>query len=120
MELRDTRAQLQEQKVKSKQAKSAKATSAARKDAPATAASDETARRIGVYARRFGVMNEVVVSRDAFLQTRPRGINSDDPGRWKSEESACQGLVAELYEELPEDMHIMLQKNPSFRDTVCI
>jgi hypothetical protein len=87
--------------------------------APA-AAIDETTQRIGVYARRFGVMNEVVVSRDAFLQPRPRGIYSDDPNHWKSEESVRQGLIAELYEELPDDMHAMLQKNPSFRDTVCV
>lgn len=119
MELRDTRAQLQEEKRKSKQPKPAKSSSAATsgKNAPA-AAIDETTRRIGVYARRFGVMNEVVVSRHVFLQPRPRGIHSDDPDRWKSEESARQGLIAELYEELPDDMHTMLQKNPSFRDTV--
>jgi len=122
MELRDTRAQLQEEKRKSKQPKPAKSTSSATTSSKNTSAApiDETTQRIGVYARRFGVMNEVVVSRTAFLQPRPRGIHSDDPDRWKSEESACQGLIAELYEELPDDMHTMLQKNPSFHDTVCV
>lgn len=42
-----------------------------------------------------------------------------NPDRWKSEGSALQGLVAELYEELPEDMHVMLLKDPKFRDMVC-
>jgi hypothetical protein len=128
MELRDTRAQLQEQVLLSKQAKSqaksAKATASS--SAPSAGqggtsdAIDRGVAQIGVYARKFGVMNEVVVSRGAFLLPQPRGINSDDPDHWKSEELALQGLVAELYEELPEDMHGMLLKDPKFRDTVCI
>jgi hypothetical protein len=79
---------------------------------------DETASRISVYARKFGVMNEMVVPRSVFLQPQPVRVRSDDPDCWKTEESACLGLIAELYEELPSDMHEMMQKHTSFRDTV--
>ncbi len=124
MELRDTRAQLQEQKLLSKQAKSNAKSAKSTSSAPSAGqgVSDPINRgvaQIGVYARRFGVMNEFVVSRGAFLLPRPKGINSDDPDCWKSEASVLQGLVAELYEKLPEDTHVMLLKDPKFRDTVC-
>lgn len=125
MELRDARAQVQELtgKLQYKKIKLVKGTagSSAAAGVPASASDDsETTRWIGVYAQKFGVMNEIIISSNAFPKPRPKGVNSDDPDRWKSAESAFKGLIAELYEELPLDMHLMLQKHPSFCDVVCI
>jgi hypothetical protein len=73
---------------------------------------------ISLYARRFGVMNEMFVSKDLFLQPRPQNINSDDPNRWEDDEKTKECVIAELYEEIPNSLHKMLEKTSSFRDTV--
>jgi hypothetical protein len=73
---------------------------------------------ISLYARRFGVMNEMFVSKDVFLQPRPQNINSDDPNRWEDDEKTKECVIAELYEEIPNSLHKMLEKTSSFRDTV--
>ena len=73
---------------------------------------------ISLYARRFGVMNEMFVPKDVFLQPRPQNVNSDDPDRWDDEEKTKDCVIAELYEETPITLHKMLEKTSSFRDTV--
>lgn len=73
---------------------------------------------IGLYARRFGVMNEIFVPKDVFLQQRPLNISSDDPDRWEDDEKTKACVIAELYEEIPVSLHDMLEKTSSFRDTV--
>ena len=75
---------------------------------------------IGLYARRFGVMNEMFVPKDVFLRPRPQNVNSDDSDRWDDEEKTKACVVAELYEETPDSLHIMLEKTSSFRDTVSV
>lgn len=78
----------------------------------------ETDEVIGLYARRFGVMNELYVAHNAFLQPQPVGVRADNSTRWQTEESALEGLIAELYEELPIRLHGMLANTSHFRDRV--
>ncbi|KAJ3509194.1 hypothetical protein NLJ89_g5346 [Agrocybe chaxingu] len=72
--------------------------------------------RIRLYAAKFMLMNEVFVPRAAFLVPRPDGARSDDEGQWKTVESAQQGMVAELFEEIPEDLHHLMTNQTYFRD----
>jgi len=73
---------------------------------------------ISLYARRFGVMNEMFLPKDVFLQPRPQNVNSDDPDRWDDDEKTKDCVIAELYEETPDRLHNMLEKTSSFRDKV--
>lgn len=73
---------------------------------------------IGLYARKFGTMNEFYVPCAAFMVARPTGVRSDDPDRWNSEKLALRGLIAELYEELPVVLHEPLAGHTSFRTMV--
>ena len=73
---------------------------------------------ISLHARRFGVMNEIFVSKDVFLQPRPPNVYSDDLDRWDNDENSKRCVIAELYEEIPESLHDMLEKTTIFRDTV--
>ena len=73
---------------------------------------------ISLHARHFGVMNEIFVLKDVFLQPRPLGVYSDDLDRWNNDENAKQCIIAELYEEIPESLYDMLEKTTTFRDTV--
>lgn len=41
---------------------------------------------IGLYARRFGVMNEMFLPKGLFLQSRPSNVYADDPDRWDDDE----------------------------------
>lgn len=88
------------------------------KSQPATTVVVVEQERIAVHARRFGVMNEMMVPKIVFLRARPIGIRSDDSNRWNSELLALNGFVAEMYEEIPEDLHEMMAKHTSFRSTV--
>lgn len=74
---------------------------------------------ISIHASRFGVMNEMFVPMDIFLQPRPQHIYSDDLDRWDDDEKTKNCIIAELYEELPAGLHEMLEKTSSFRDAVC-
>ena len=47
---------------------------------------------IGLYAWKFGTMNEFYVPCAAFMVARPTGVRSDDPDRWDSEKLALRGL----------------------------
>jgi hypothetical protein len=101
----------QKYKVIKKAAKGSKATE---KDSKLT----DTDEVIGLYARRFGVMNELYVAHNAFLQPQPVGVRADNSTRWQTEESALEGLIAELYEELPIRLHGILANTSHFRDRV--
>jgi hypothetical protein len=76
--------------------------------------------RIALHARKFCVMNEPFIADNVFLKPRFPGVRSDGLERWKTPESALQGLIAELYEEVPSDLHGMVLKHTFFRDTVCL
>jgi len=73
---------------------------------------------IATHARKFCVMNEVFVSSAAFLVPRSQGVRSDDKDRWQTDESALDGLVAELYEEMPLSLHRLMKGHSSFQRTV--
>lgn len=104
----------QKYKIVKKAAKGSKATE---KDSSKSKLS-ETDEVIGLYARRFGVMNELYVAPNAFLQPQPVGVRADDSTRWQTEESAMAGLIAELYEELPPRLHGKLANTSHFRERV--
>ena len=78
----------------------------------------ETDDVIGLYACHFGVMNELYVTHNAFLQPQPVNVHVDNSTRWQTEESALEGLIAELYKELPTRLHGMLTNTSHFRDQV--
>jgi hypothetical protein len=73
--------------------------------------------RITRYAKLFGVMNEPFVDKMALLAPRPI-VDSTDPDRYQSDLSKIQGVTAELYETLPEDMHGELQRDTHFQSMV--
>ena len=72
---------------------------------------------ISQFAKFFGVMHEPFVPPSALLVTHPN-ISSTDTSQYGSDLSKVQGITAELYEVLPEDMHSELQLSPKFRSTV--
>ena len=55
-------------------------------------------------AKCFGVMHEPFVAQSAFLVARP-SVDSTHPDRYHSELSKIQGITAELYEVVPDDLH---------------
>ena len=123
LEVRDLRIELRGLK------KSAHQQLQAVQDAPSPAGSDVGKRKrsttvssqddhINTCGRKFAVMNELYVPRGAFMVVRPADVYSDDPHRWDSQTSAMRGVVAELYEEIPEDLHDMLAHHSSFRNKV--
>jgi hypothetical protein len=73
--------------------------------------------RTSRYAKLFGVMHEPFVDKMAFLSPRPN-VDSTYPGRYQSDLSKIQGVTAELYEVLPEDMHDELQSSTNFQSLV--
>ena len=74
--------------------------------------------QIGLHARRFGVMNEIFVPKNIFLQPWPQNVGSDDADRWDNDETMKVCVIAELYEEIPSSLHNLLEKTSSFRDKV--
>ena len=62
-------------------------------------------------------MNEVFLPVAAFTMKRPL-TNSMDPGRYESETAALHGVVAEMYETLPDNFHDELETSIAFRTLV--
>lgn len=77
-----------------------------------------THKRIVTFGSKFSVMNELFIQPNAFLVARPSRASSLVPTRYSSTESKRAGIVAELYEEVPEDCHILLETDLAFRQTV--
>jgi hypothetical protein len=73
--------------------------------------------RTSRYAKLFGVMHEPFVDKTALLAPR-LNVDSTDSGRYVSDLSKIQGVTAELYEVLPEDMHDKLQSSTNFQSLV--
>ncbi|KAH9476949.1 hypothetical protein JR316_0010865 [Psilocybe cubensis] len=73
-------------------------------------------KRIAQLGRRFGIMNEPFVPPAAFLVARPSTF-STDAKRYESEMSQLNGVIAELFEEIPKDLHGDLKGSPDFRKT---
>lgn len=62
-------------------------------------------------------MHEPFVDKTALLVPRPN-MDSTNPNRYQSDLSKTQGITAELYETLPEDMHDELQSSTHFQSLV--
>lgn len=73
--------------------------------------------RVSQFAKLFGIMHEPFVPQSALLVARP-SVNSTHPGRYQSELSRIQGITAELYELVPEDLHEGMKSSPAFRALV--
>jgi hypothetical protein len=73
--------------------------------------------RTSRYAKLFGIMHEPFVDKTALLAPRPN-VDSTNHGRYQSDLSKIQGVTAELYEMLLEDMHDELQLSTHFQSLV--
>ena len=73
--------------------------------------------KIALHARKFCIMNEVFMPEAAFL-TKDSGFDPLDPEQYKTPDSIRNGIIAELFEEVPGDLHELLQESSSFRDLV--
>ncbi|KAF8155076.1 hypothetical protein BJ912DRAFT_464958 [Pholiota molesta] len=72
--------------------------------------------RIAICARKFGVLNELFLNSTLFMVENP-GCNPYTKDRYATPVSAATGLIAELYREVPKDLHQRMAKHTSFRDT---
>lgn len=86
------------------------------KQIPAVTDKDD---RIALYARKFGVMNEIFVPAEVFLVPDP-DFDAMDHHRYSTPENTLRGVTAELFEEIPKDLHPMMQEHTHFRDLVSI
>ena len=72
---------------------------------------------ISQHAKKFGVMNEVFMLPAAFLAKRPL-TNSMDSERYHSDIAELQGIIAEVYESLPDNFHDELENSIQFQNLV--
>ena len=71
-------------------------------------------------ASKFSVMNELFIQPNVFLMARPKHTTLHRrPERYATSDSNQIAVVAELYDELIEDLHALLESNVEFRKTVC-
>lgn len=75
--------------------------------------------RVALLGRKFGVMNEIFVEPKHFMVERPDIDPYDTTNRYMSPQSRMAGLTAELFREIPEDLHELLVNDSKFRDEVC-
>jgi hypothetical protein len=87
-----------------------------RKHAQESTEFDEEIAKLG---RMFAVMYEPWVEDGLFQQPRPEK-SSNDPERFKSEKAKEEGIIAELYEAVPEKLHRMLEDQSHFKTVVCL
>jgi hypothetical protein len=73
--------------------------------------------RVSHLAKHFGVMYEPFVNQTMFLVPRP-SVDSTHPDRYHSDLSEAQGVTAELYDLVPEDLHGSISTSPTFRTLV--
>lgn len=74
--------------------------------------------RVALLGRKFGVMNEIFVEPKHFMVVRPDMDPYDTTNRYASPQSRMVGLTAELFREIPEDLHELLVNDSKFRDEV--
>ena len=80
---------------------------------------ENTRKRVVTFGSKFFVMNELFIERRSFMVARPENISSQMPARYGSLKLRRAAVVAELYEEVSKDCHILLEQNVAFRQTVC-
>jgi hypothetical protein len=76
-----------------------------------------TDERISLLARKFCIMNEIFVPEAAFLTADP-DFDPMDRQRYTSEHFIKKGIIAELFEEVPKNLHERMQGSGAFRDAV--
>jgi hypothetical protein len=72
--------------------------------------------RISLHARKFCVMNEIFVPEAAFLTADPH-FDPMDRNRYTSEDLVRKGVIAELFEEVPKNLHGKMVETGDFRDS---
>jgi hypothetical protein len=72
--------------------------------------------RISLHARKFCVMNEIFVPEAAFLTADPH-FDPMDRDRYTSEDLVRKGVIAELFEEVPKNLHGKMVETGDFRDS---
>ena len=68
-------------------------------------------------AKQFGIMHEPFIVQSVFLITKP-SVDSTHPNRYQSELSKAQGVTAELYEVIPNELHKDIKLSPAFQKLV--
>lgn len=73
--------------------------------------------KIKLFGKKFGIMNEIFVPNTAFMVSNTN-YDPTDPGRYKEPKSILNGIIAELFEEVPKEFHALVTETSFFRDTV--
>lgn len=73
--------------------------------------------KIQLYAKKFSIMNKIFVPDTAFLVPNPN-YNPLDADRYKELASILKGIIAELFEEVPSALHMLMEEHSFFQDTV--
>jgi len=76
-------------------------------------------RKIESLGKKFGVMNELFVPPTAFLVAKPM-FDPLDESRYTSPAGTLNGVVAELYDEIPVSLHNLMEEHSYFREMVRI
>ena len=84
------------------------------KNPPTVTKNDE---RIALHGHKFGVMNELFVDEAAFL-VEESGFDLMDNTRYTSPALIMQGVITELFEEVPGDLHGLMKEHTHFQDLV--
>lgn len=75
--------------------------------------------RVALLARKFGVMNEIFVEPKHFMIEKPDVDPYDSKTRYASPQSRMAGLTAEIFQEIPGNLHETMVNDSKFRDQVC-
>jgi len=73
--------------------------------------------KVEFYGKKFGVLNELFVPGAAFLVAKPM-FDLQDKSRYKTPTGILDGIIAELYDQIPENLHKLMEDHSYFRDTV--
>lgn len=73
--------------------------------------------RVSHLAKQFGVMHEPFVAQSVFLIAKP-SVDSSHPDRYQSDLSKAEGVTAELYEVVPNELHKDIKSSPAFQKLV--
>lgn len=69
-------------------------------------------------ARMFSVMGAPWITTDSFGVPRPIGIHPFGPERYAFGATSEQGLSAELFQFIPDNLHEVMEKTTWFKETV--
>jgi hypothetical protein len=69
--------------------------------------------KIELHAKKFGVMSELFVPFEAFLVTKPL-FDPQDKSCYKTSTGILNGVIAELYDQVPESLHKLMEDHSYF------